>query len=163
MCGGVTVYTALKRAGIVHGNWVMVTGAGGGLGHLGIQYARAFGARVLVMDSGEKEDFCRSLGAEEFLDFSAYTDDEKLTDEVKRITGGGARVVLMCVSSGRAYAQAVSFLGFRGKLACLGVPSGPKSPIAGAVVEDMIQNEATIFGGRQASVTLECILTNTSS
>lgn len=139
------MYTALKRAGTRHGDWVLISGAGGGLGHLAIQYAKALGALVLALDVGSKEPFCRSLGADAFIDFTKYSDDAALTAEVSRITGGGARVVLVCSSSNRSYAQAVSFLGFRGKLVCVGVPEGQR-PIEGAKVIDLIARELTIFG-----------------
>ena len=146
MCGGISVYAALKRAKVQPGDWVLISGAGGGLGHLAIQYGKCFGVRVLALDVGSKEDFCRGLGAEVFIDFKKFKDDETLKKEVLKVTGGGARTALMCASSEKAYAQAVGWLGFRGTLVCLGVPEGKKSPIAGAVVEDLIGNELTIFG-----------------
>lgn len=67
MCGGVTVYTALKRSGVEFNGWVVVCGAGGGLGHLAIQYAKAMGARVLALDTGSKKEFCERLGVDAFL------------------------------------------------------------------------------------------------
>lgn len=45
-----------------HGDWVVISGADGGLGHLGVQYGKAFGARVLSIDAGAKEKFCREAG-----------------------------------------------------------------------------------------------------
>ena len=41
MCGGVTAYTACKRSGVRPGQWIVLPGAGGGLGHFAVQYARA--------------------------------------------------------------------------------------------------------------------------
>lgn len=37
LCAGVTIYKAIKTAGLQHGEWLAIAGAGGGLGHLGIQ------------------------------------------------------------------------------------------------------------------------------
>ncbi|KAK0381869.1 alcohol dehydrogenase [Colletotrichum limetticola] len=144
MCGGISVYTALKRADARHGDWVVIVGAGGGLGHLAIQYARVIGCRVLAMDIGSKEKFCRDLGATEFVDFTAYPSDEDLTAAIKKITGGGARIVLMCSSNKKAYVQSPKWLGFRGKLVCLGVPENSSPAIAD--VEPMLVDELTIFG-----------------
>ncbi|KIW03502.1 uncharacterized protein PV09_05269 [Verruconis gallopava] len=144
MCAGITMYTALKRAGVKYNDWVLISGAGGGLGHLGIQYAKAMGARVLAIDSGSKEQFCKSLGAEAFLDFSKF-DAAGLATQVHEVTGGGARIVLMCVSHQSAYDQAVGWLGFRGKVICLGVPEGDLKPIAGAVVGSMLMMEQSIM------------------
>jgi propanol-preferring alcohol dehydrogenase len=145
MCGGVTVYTALKRAGLRFNDWVLIVGSGGGLGHLGIQYAKALGARVLGLDVSSKADFCHSLGIDAFLDFTSYSPID-LTFKIKEITGGGAKIILQCSSSVKAYAQAVDWLGFRGTLVCLGVPEGEEEPIGGAKVGPMINLELTIFG-----------------
>ncbi|RDW77469.1 hypothetical protein BP6252_05522 [Coleophoma cylindrospora] len=145
MCGGITVYAALKRARVSPSDWVLVTGAGGGLGHLAVQYGKAFGARILALDHGSKEALCRELGADDFLDFTQSSEAE-LREEVHRVTGGGATTVIACASSNGAYAQAVGFLGFRGTLVCLGVPEGARMPIGGAIVEDMIRLELHIFG-----------------
>jgi D-arabinose 1-dehydrogenase-like Zn-dependent alcohol dehydrogenase len=46
---GLTVYKALKQANVHIGDWVAIPGAGGGLGHLGVQYASAMGLRVLAI------------------------------------------------------------------------------------------------------------------
>ncbi|KAI8163073.1 hypothetical protein K4K49_001461 [Colletotrichum sp. SAR 10_70] len=144
MCAGVSVYTALKRADARHGDWIVIAGAGGGLGHLAIQYANVLGCRVLAMDLGIKERFCRDLGAQEFVDFTSFPTEEDLANEIKRITGGGARIVLMCSSNKKAYIQSPRWLGFRGKLVCLGVPEH-SSPAIGEV-EPMLCDELTIFG-----------------
>ncbi|GKT63278.1 alcohol dehydrogenase [Colletotrichum tofieldiae] len=144
MCGGLTVHTALKRAKARHGDWVVIAGAGGGLGHLAIQYARTLGCRILAMDRGAKEKFCRDLGADEFVDFTTYPDEEDLAATVKRMTGGGARIVLMCSSNKKAYVQSPNWLGFRGKLVCLGVPECNSVSIAD--VESILVDELTIFG-----------------
>lgn len=146
MCGGVSVYAALKRAKTHIGDWVLISGAGGGLGHLAIQYARAFGARVLAVDSASKENFCRELGAEAFLNFAEYKTDDGMIAAVKEITNGGANSVLMCAASNKAYSQAIYFLGFRGTVICLGVPGGDPEPIGGALVGYMVQQELSIFG-----------------
>ncbi|CAI6089441.1 unnamed protein product [Clonostachys chloroleuca] len=151
MCGGVSVYSALKRAHVRHGQWVVISGAGGGLGHLAIQYAKAMGARIISVDVAAKERLCLELGSDMFIDFAGFATDGALAKEIHELTGGGAKVVLVCSSSHRAYAQAVSFLGFRGILACLGVPEGDSLPIAGANVPDMITNELTIFASKSGN------------
>lgn len=147
MCGGISVYAGLKRAKVRHGQWVVISGAGGGLGHLAIQYAKVLGARVLALDAGSKEKFCLGFQADAFIDFTKYDTDAQLAAAVRAVTKESAKVVLMCSSSNRAYSQAISFLGFRGTLVCLGVPEGPQLPIAGAKVADLIGLELTIFGG----------------
>lgn len=146
MCGGVTVYTALKRAGVKQGDWVAVSGAGGGLGHLAIQYARVMGARVLGVDAGEKEAVVKELGAEAFLDFRAFGSDEELAGKVKEITGGGAQIALVCAATAKAYAQGLLWLSFRGKLCVLGIPLTAHEPALKAHIGMMVLMEQSILG-----------------
>lgn len=71
LCGGLTVYTALKRSGVRPGQWVVLPGGGGGLGHMAVQYAKAMGMKVIAIDAGDaKKELCERLGAELFIDFT---------------------------------------------------------------------------------------------
>lgn len=68
LCAGVTVYKGLKESGARPGQTVAIVGAGGGLGSLAQQYAKAMGLRVIAIDGGdEKKAFCESMGAEVHL------------------------------------------------------------------------------------------------
>ena len=49
LCAGVTVYRAIKYSNAIIGDWIVLPGAGGGLGHLAIQYATAMGLRVCAV------------------------------------------------------------------------------------------------------------------
>jgi propanol-preferring alcohol dehydrogenase len=53
MCAGVTVYAALKRCKLRSGQRVGIIGCGGGLGHLGLQFALAMGLRVVGVDNAD--------------------------------------------------------------------------------------------------------------
>lgn len=68
MCAGATVLTGLRRTDCKAGQWVALPGAGGGLGHLAVQYAKALGFKVIAIDGGEeKEALCKKLGADVFI------------------------------------------------------------------------------------------------
>jgi propanol-preferring alcohol dehydrogenase len=159
MCAGLTVYSALKKAGIRrdadgkgNGDWIAITGAGGGLGHLGIQYAKAMGARVVAVDSGDKKAFCEGLGADVFVNFADAKFSRKegenggLEGEVKSVSGGGVRAVIACAANMRSYAQGLGMLGYRGKLVCVGVPDGVERPIDGSTISKFIGLEISIIG-----------------
>lgn len=155
MCAGLTVYSALKKADIGRdgkGDWIAITGAGGGLGHLGIQYAKAMGARVIAIDSADKKAFCEGLGADVFVDFadSRFIGNQGegggLEGEVKRASGGGVRAVVACAANMSSYANALGMLGYRGKLICVGVPDGAERPIEGATISKFIGLEISILG-----------------
>jgi len=53
MCAGITIYAALKRCQLQPGDRVGIMGAGGGLGHLGLQYATKMGYKVLGVDAAD--------------------------------------------------------------------------------------------------------------
>lgn len=120
MCGGVTAYTACKRSAVRPGQWIVLPGAGGGLGHLAVQYAKAMGMRVIAVDAGEqKGKLCRDLGAEEYLDFTQIAD---LAAEVLRITKHGAHGVVVTAAAREGYAAAPHFLRPGGTMVAVGLP-----------------------------------------
>lgn len=90
------------------------------------------GLRMIGIDHGSKEKLSKECGAEAFFDVTKYSGadgDKKLAEDVKAATGGlGAASVVVCTASNKAYAQALSFLKFRGSVLCVGVPVSILSP-----------------------------------
>jgi D-arabinose 1-dehydrogenase-like Zn-dependent alcohol dehydrogenase len=132
LCAGITTYNALRNAGLRGGDLVAVQGIGG-LGHLGIQFARHMGFRTVALGRGrDKEQLAKNLGAHEYIDTAA--DDAAAA--LQRL--GGARAILATGTSGDAIGPLVSGLAARGKLIVVGVP------------RDQIQVSASslVFGGR---------------
>ena len=121
LCGGVTAYKAIKCCGVVPGQWVAVSGGGGGVGAFAVAYARAMGYRVIALDAGkEKGEYSLAQGAEHYIDVTA-TDDAG--EAVKQLTDGiGARAVIVAAGVGAAYRAAFSMLGPFGTLMCVGIP-----------------------------------------
>jgi alcohol dehydrogenase, propanol-preferring len=65
LCAGLTAYKGLKESGARPGQTVAIVGAGGGLGTMAQQYAKAMGLRIIAIDGGEeKGDACKQLGAD---------------------------------------------------------------------------------------------------
>jgi len=165
LCGGLTVYSALKKSGAHPGDWVVIPGSGGGLGHLALQIgARGMGFRMIGIDMGEKEQLSKECGAEVFIDLSKYGRDQagsdQLAEEVKKAAGGGATAVVVCTASNAAYAQALSFLKFNGTLVCVGVPEGDPQPIAladpGRILTSQLRIVGSAVGTRKEAIeTLE--------
>ena len=132
LCAGITTYNALRNAGLRGGDLVAVQGIGG-LGHLGVQFARHMGFRTVAIGRGrEKEKLARELGAHVYIDTAA----EDAAAALQRM--GGARAILATGTSGNAMGTLVSGLATRGKLIVVGVP------------QDQIQLSAwpLVFGGR---------------
>ncbi|CAH0024871.1 unnamed protein product [Clonostachys rhizophaga] len=120
LCSGITAYGALIRAKLNVGDYVVFTGAGGGLGHLGVQIARSLGYRVIAIDAGDKAAVCMSLGAEHFFDFRKST---SLIEDVLSVTGGlGAHAVVCITGAISSYDESLPMLRNCGKLICVGIP-----------------------------------------
>ncbi|KFY48810.1 hypothetical protein V495_01014 [Pseudogymnoascus sp. VKM F-4514 (FW-929)] len=140
---------ALKKSRAQPGDWVVIAGAGGGLGHLALQIgSRSMGFRIIGLDVGGKEEFVKSCGAEVFIDVLKRGEGEaedRVTTEIMRITGGGAAAVVVCSGSNAAYAQALSYLKFNGMLVCVGVPAEPVA-IANAMPGAMVGKQLNIVG-----------------
>lgn len=122
-CAGVTTYNALRRTRAVAGDRVAVLGVGG-LGHLGVQWARAMGFETIAIARGAgKEADARELGAHHYIDSTAGD----VADALKAL--GGATVVLATAANSAAMAQTVGGLAPEGELVIIGVTTDPL-PIA---------------------------------
>jgi len=159
LCAGVTVYSALKKSRTNSGDYVVLLGAGGGLGHLACQIAsKGLGLRVIGIDHPSKKDLVLESGAEHFIDF---TQSKDLGADVKALTGGfGAHACLALTAANAAYASAVMTLRFGGTLVCVGLPEGDMVPIATAFPSMIVAMELNIVGSavgnrREAIETLE--------
>ncbi len=117
LCGGVTAYKAIKVSGAAPGQWVLISGAGGGVGALGVQYAKAMGYRVIAVDIGEgKRDYCLKIGAEVYFDAT-----EVNATAVQSLTGDGAAAVLVMANSSKAYQAALELVAPFGTFVCVGL------------------------------------------
>jgi alcohol dehydrogenase, propanol-preferring len=147
LCAGLTSYSALRKCGAKSGDWVVVSGAGGGLGHLAVQIAtRGMGYRVIGLDAGSKEALVKDCGAKHFLDITKYT-SEALAEEIKKLTDGlGATSVIVCAGVNAAYAQALGMLSFGGTVVCVGIPDGQRKEIGNAFPQHLIGSQKKIVG-----------------
>ncbi|KAF9893856.1 hypothetical protein FE257_010026 [Aspergillus nanangensis] len=142
LCAGIAMYSSIMKTKTRPGDWIVLPGAGGGLGHMGVQIAVKKGLKVIAIDSGEKKkQLCLSLGATSFFDYKVQ-DVEK---EVLALTSGlGAHAVICTANSEPAYTQSMRMLRRLGVLVCVGIPSVPfKLP---ATPFDMIVKGLTIVG-----------------
>src|SRR6204780_3636899 len=85
ICAGITTYKGVKQTEARPGEWIVISGAGG-LGHLGIQYAKAMGLQVCAVDIDDgKLAHATKLGA----DFVVNAKAGDPASAVRRATGGG--------------------------------------------------------------------------
>ena len=121
MCAGITVFNSLRNAGARAGDLVAVQGIGG-LGHLGIQYARQMGFRTAAIGrGGDKEALVKQLGAHHYIDSDAAVPSTALQ------ALGGASVILATAPDSKAISALVDGLGPDGKLVIVGASLEPLS------------------------------------
>jgi propanol-preferring alcohol dehydrogenase len=134
LCAGLSLAGAVSKLSpeLHAGDWVVITGAGGGLGHIGVQIAaRIEEYKVIAVDTGaDKEKLCLEMGASVFIDYMK----EDVVKAVKDNTDGvGAHGVICVAGSEKAYEQAIQLVRNTGVFVCVGLPPPtwrfPMSPI----------------------------------
>ncbi len=117
LCAGITVFNALRNSGARSGDLVAVQGIGG-LGHLGIQYARQMGFRTIAIGRGaDKQPLASKLGAHQYIDSGAINPSEALQKL------GGAHVILATAPDSKSMSALVDGLGPNGKMMVVGAGS----------------------------------------
>lgn len=133
MCAGVTVYNALRNSGARGGDAVAVHGIGG-LGHLGVQYARKMGFVTIALGRGtDKQELAEKLGAHHYFDTDAGDTVAKLQQL------GGARIILATAPNAEAISALVEGLSPDGNLL---IPAAPHEPLSIPVMP--------LIGGRRS-------------
>src|SRR6201981_3496019 len=119
LCAGLTTFNALRNAPARAGELVAVLGIGG-LGHLGVQYARCMGFEVVAIGRGTKSaELAKKLGAHHYID-SAASDPAAALQAL-----GGANVILITASGGKTVAATFKGLRPGGVSIVLGVGPEP--------------------------------------
>ncbi|WP_283612755.1 alcohol dehydrogenase catalytic domain-containing protein [Mycolicibacterium poriferae] len=135
-CAGVTTFNGLRQTRAKAGDLVAILGVGG-LGHLGVQWARAMGFETVAIARGTgKADEARELGAHHYIDSTA----QDVAAELQKL--GGAAVVLATANNAEAMAATVGGLGPAGELVAVGVTAEnlPISPL------DIINSGLSVTG-----------------
>ncbi len=119
LCAGVTTFNALRESGARPGDLVAILGVGG-LGHLGVQFARRMGFETVAIARGtDKKEQALQLGAHHYIDSTAGDVAAALQDL------GGAVTVLATVTAPDAMSAAVGGLRPRGRMVVVGASADP--------------------------------------
>eukprot|EP00727_Mastigamoeba_balamuthi_P012111 m51a1_g7522 putative alcohol dehydrogenase (359) ;mRNA; r:24745-25821 len=117
LCAGITTYSPLRAAGVKQGMRVGIVGLGG-LGHMGVKFARAMGAHVVVLThSAKKRDDALQLGAHEVV---LTTDAEEMKKRA-----GSLDFILDTVSADHDVNALIGLLCVAGRITLVGAPSKP--------------------------------------
>jgi len=139
LCAGITLYSPLKKWKIGLGSSVAVAGLGG-LGHMGVKFAAALGAKVTVLShSDSKENDARAFGASDFINTS------------KKDWHLGYRkhfdLILNTVSAQIDLEPYLSTLATDGSLVVIGLPGAPYSVSAGSLLDGRRSVAGSMIGG----------------
>jgi len=117
LCAGITVYSPLRNHNVRPSSRVGIIGIGG-LGHLGVQFARAFGAEVTAFStSKDKEAEAKALGAHNFV-------NTRDTGALKKVAGS-FDFLLSTVGADQDWAGYVNALRPKGEICVVGIPPSP--------------------------------------
>jgi len=136
-CAGITVWGGLVRAGLKSGESVAIVGGGGGLGHLGVQFAKALGLHVIAIDARDEGlQLAKACGADFIVD--ARQEKNNVIQEVQKVTGGkGSDATLNVSDHESAAAIAVAVTKRHGVMVQIAQPPNVCVPFAEFVFRDV--------------------------
>jgi alcohol dehydrogenase (NADP+) len=139
LCAGITTYSPLRHWRVGKGHKVGVLGLGG-LGHMAVKFASAFGAEVTMLStSPSKEADARKLGAHKFV----LTSDKQKTKALK----GYFDFILDTVSAIHDYNMYLSMLSTNGVHICVGAPPEPSQVAAFSLIGNRRSIAGSMIGG----------------
>lgn len=139
LCAGITTYSPIRRWGDVKGKKVGIIGLGG-LGHMGVKFAHAFGAHTVVLTtSASKKDDALRLGADEVI----------LTRDANAMQkhAGSFDFILDTVSADHDINAYLNLLTIDGTLTLVGLPSKPLSVAAFGLLAGRKRLAGSLIGG----------------
>src|SRR5580692_2711141 len=133
------LFTLTRRTTLAPGEWVLVLGAGGGVGLAATDVATALGGRVIAAASSpEKLEAASVMGAEATIDY----EHEDMKVRAREISGGGVDVVIDSVG-GRHSEAGLRATRHLGRFCVIGFASGP---IASIPLNQVLLNNRTVVG-----------------
>ncbi|KAG5007757.1 hypothetical protein AAZX31_09G183300 [Glycine max] len=143
LCAGITVYSPMKYYGLAQpGLHLGVVGLGG-LGHVAVKFAKAFGMHVTVISTSpsKKEEALEKLGADEFL---VSLDQQQLQD-----ARGTMDAIIDTVSANHSIQPLIALLKTSGKLILVGGPPSPLEVLAMPLLLGRKMIAGSAGGGRE--------------
>jgi uncharacterized zinc-type alcohol dehydrogenase-like protein len=139
LCAGITTYSPMRRGGVTKDKKVGVVGLDG-LGHMGVKFAQAFGAHVVVFTTspGKKEDALR-LGADEAV-------VSRNADEMQK-HAGSFDFILDTISADHDINAYINLLRRDGNLTLVGAPAKPLAVAAFGLLFGRRSLSGSLIGG----------------
>jgi uncharacterized zinc-type alcohol dehydrogenase-like protein len=139
LCAGITTYSPMRHWKVGKGQKVGVVGLGG-LGHMGVKFAKAFGAHVVVFTTSEsKVADAKRLGAHEVV-------NSRNPEEMAK-HAGSFNFILDTVSADHDLNAYIQLLGMNGNMTLVGAPSNPAPVSAFALLFGRKSLSGSLIGG----------------
>jgi len=156
-CAGRTVFRAVAQTRLKPGQWLGLVGSGGGLGHLGIQFARALGLKVVAVDARDVGiDISKELGADIVLD--ARRGKDAVVKQAKEATGGpGVDATVNVSDADSAAGLAAAITRMHGHVIQIAQPDEVKVSFREFIFRDIVFEGSMVCGKKQSDEMLEVV------
>ncbi|KAI8945389.1 hypothetical protein F4801DRAFT_568466 [Xylaria longipes] len=154
-CAGRTVYRAVRQTELNPGQWVAIVGSGGGLGHLGIQFARAMGLKVIAIDARDEGlALSKDYGADVVVDGRREKAD--VVKELQSVTGGkGADCAIVLADHTEALAAAMTRM--HGTVVQVAQPDTISVPFTEFIFRDIRIKGTMVCSPQESQDMMRCI------
>lgn len=156
-CAGRTIWRGVLQTGLKAGEWVVMVGSGGGLGHLGIQFAKALGLKVIGVDARDEGlELSKHYGADVVVD--ARKGKEQVVKEVQAVTGGAGADSSICISDHKdAVAISAASTKMHGVLVAIAQPDEIALPFNEIIFRDIKIHGSLVCTPAESESMLDCI------
>ncbi|KAM0721600.1 hypothetical protein Q7P37_002525 [Cladosporium fusiforme] len=156
-CAGRTVWRSVLETGLVAGEWICFVGSGGGLGHLGIQFAKALGLKVIGVDARDEGlSLTKEHGAHVIVD--ARKGKDEAVQAVQKVTGGmGADATVNLSDAPTAAGLACAVTKMHGLVVQIAQPDTVEVPFPEIIFRDIRIRGSLICSPEESRSMLKCI------
>ena len=156
-CAGITIWRSILQAKLKAGSWLALLGSGGGLGHIGIQFAKYFGLKVIGIDARDEGiALSQEFGADLVVD--ARQSNDLVVKAVHEATDGrGADVTINISYAESAAATACAVTKMHGTMIQLATTPEVIVPFAELVFRDLRIESSLISSPKQAREMLDVV------
>ncbi|KAK0315010.1 hypothetical protein LTS16_001360 [Friedmanniomyces endolithicus] len=156
-CAGRTVWRSILQTGLEKGQWICFVGSGGGLGHLGVQFGKALGLKVIGVDARDEGlELTKSYGADVVVD--ARKGKEEAVKAVQEVTGGEGADATVCISDAASAAGlACAVTRMHGTMVQVAQPDEVVIPFPELIFRDIRVKGSLICSEEESRGMLKCI------
>jgi len=156
-CAGRTIWRGVLQADLKKGEWLAIVGSGGGLGHLGIQFAKALGLQVIGVDARDEGlSLSKDNGADVVVD--ARKGKEEAVKEVHKVTNGMGADATICISDApTAAGLACALTKMHGLMVQIAQPDEVTIPFPELIFRDIRIHGSLICSEEQSRSMLKCV------